>query len=183
MSRAIRLAAGLACAGLASTELACAGGARPAAAPAPASSGTPTIASRTAGLVRHAGFLPVYVDAAKGKALVELPGDSTRVLLFLTQATGLGSNPVGVDRGADGASYVARFDRAGDRVLLVYENWNYRSVSGDSAHLRTVRESCGSTDTTAAPCPSRLAISPLPVPISSTRRPARGRPSAYSSTV
>ena len=138
-------------AAVACAQLACAGGSRPAPAPAPASSGTPTIAGRTAGLVRHAGFLPVYVDAAKGKALVELPGDSTRVLLFLTQATGLGSNPVGVDRGADGASYVARFDRAGDRVLLVYENWNYRSVSGDSAHLRTVRESFPPSTVAALP--------------------------------
>ncbi|MEP6689873.1 MAG: zinc-dependent metalloprotease [Gemmatimonadaceae bacterium] len=101
-----------------------------------------TIASRTAGLERHDGFLPIYVDARTGKILIELPRDSMRALMFVTQATGLGSNPIGIDRGASGETQVARFDRNGDRVLVVFENWKYRSSSTDNpAHLRSVVES------------------------------------------
>jgi hypothetical protein len=76
-----------------------------------------------------------------------------RVLLMITQATGLGSNPIGIDRGSGGASHIARFDREGDRVLVVFENWSYRSSARDNAaHQRTVAE--------AFP-PSTMAALPL----------------------
>ena len=90
---------------------------------------------------RRDGFIPLYIDSKQGKLLLELPRDSMRALMFVTLATGLGSNPIGLDRGSGGDSYVARFDRNGERVLVVFENWNYRSSATDnSAHIRTVLE-------------------------------------------
>ncbi|GJG87221.1 hypothetical protein tb265_24020 [Gemmatimonadetes bacterium T265] len=87
------------------------------------------------------GFLPLRLDAATGRVLLELPGDTTRALLLTSLATGLGSNPVGLDRGANGDGYVARFERAGGRVLVVLENWKYRSSdTANAAHQRTVAE-------------------------------------------
>src|SRR5688500_9658967 len=75
-----------------------------------------------------------------------------RVLMFVTLATGLGSNPIGLDRGAGGDSYVTRFDRNGDRVLVVFENWNYRSSATDNpAHLRTVVEAFPPSTTGSPP--------------------------------
>jgi hypothetical protein len=113
-----------------------------AAVPAAAPSAATSIAARTAGMQHHEGFIGLHVDPRQDKVLLELPADSTRALLFFSLATGLGSNPVGLDRGADGPSHVARFDRAGDRVLVVLENWSYRSSAGDTtAHARTVAES------------------------------------------
>ena len=100
----------------------------------------PSIAARTAGMDRRDGFLPIYLDGRQGRILLELPRDSTRALLLITQATGLGSNPIGIDRGSSGPSYVARFDREGDHVLFVLENWSYRSSSGNRDHARTVSE-------------------------------------------
>jgi len=111
-----------------------------------------SITARTAGMERRDGFLPIYLDARQGHILLELPGDSTRALLMVTQATGLGSNPIGIDRGASGSTHVARFDRDGDHVLLVLENWSYRSTSGNADHARTVAE--------AFP-PSTMAAMPL----------------------
>jgi len=58
-----------------------------------------TIAARTTGFERRDGFIPAYVDAKSGKLLLELPRDSTRALLLVSQATGFGSNPIGIDRG------------------------------------------------------------------------------------
>ena len=75
-----------------------------------------SIASRTTGYEKSEGFIPVYLDPRQGKLLLELPRDSTRALLVTTQATGLGSNPIGIDRGSDGATDVVRFDRDGERV-------------------------------------------------------------------
>ncbi|HXY29325.1 MAG TPA: zinc-dependent metalloprotease [Gemmatimonadaceae bacterium] len=102
----------------------------------------PSIAARTAGLARHDGLLPIYYDPSRGNLMLEIPRDSTRLLLFVGLASGLGSNPVGLDRGATVGEFVARFDRSGDRVLLGLENWSYRSSApGNAALARSVAES------------------------------------------
>ncbi len=116
----------------------------------PAPVGT-SIAARTAGFERWDGFLPIYLDPRSGRILLELPRDSTRALLMITQATGLGSNPIGIDRGSSGDTYVARFDRDGDRVHLVLENWSYRSSSGDPNHARSVGEAFPPSTVSALP--------------------------------
>ena len=137
--------------------VACSSGvAAPAAAQAPSppsSAGVATsIGVRTTGYEKREGFLSLYVDARQGKLLIELPRDSLRALLLVTQATGLGSNPIGIDRGSGGASYVARFDREGERVLVVFENWRFRSsASGDAAHQRSVAEAFPPSTVAALP--------------------------------
>src|SRR3954468_8940932 len=116
--------------------------------------GTPpaTIATKTTGLDRREGFLPLYLDPRGGKLLLEIPRDSTRALLLISQATGLGSNPIGIDRGASDASHVVRFDRDGERVLAVLENWKYRSSAlDDAAHQRSVLEAFPSSTIAALP--------------------------------
>ena len=100
---------------------------------------------------RRDGFLPIYLDPEQGRILLELPRDSTRALLMISQATGLGSNPIGIDRGASGATHVVRFDRDGDRVLVVLENWAYRSTSGNADHARTVAEAFPPSTVAALP--------------------------------
>jgi hypothetical protein len=99
-----------------------------------------SIAGRTTGMERLDGFLPIYLDRHQGRILLEIPRDSTRALLLVSQATGLGSNPVGIDRGASGETHVARFDHDGDRVLLVLENWAYRGSPTNPDHERAIAE-------------------------------------------
>jgi hypothetical protein len=100
-----------------------------------------SIAAKTATMEKRDGFIPVYLDNNQGKIYLEIPRDSARALMFVTLATGLGSNPIGLDRGANGDSYITRFDRSGDHVLVVFENWSYRSSAADNpAHARTVLE-------------------------------------------
>jgi hypothetical protein len=110
-----------------------------------------SIASRAQGLVKRDGFIPVYRDTVQGKLYLELPHDSLRALAFFALATGLGSNPIGLDRGEDGPSHVVRFDRDGPRVLVVFENWGYRSSSANPAHVRSVEESFAPSTVAALP--------------------------------
>ena len=123
--------------------------AAPPAAPA-APAGATTIAARTAGFDRRDGFIPVYLNDRTGAVWLEIPRDSTRLLFLATQATGLGSNPIGIDRGSGGTEQVARFDRHGDKVFVVFENWSYRS-SGGADHRRTVDESFPASTVAALP--------------------------------
>jgi hypothetical protein len=125
-----------------------AGGAGAQQAPAVATS----IAARTNGMERRPGLIPVYLDDRQGRLFLEIPRDSMRVLAFFLQSTGLGSNPIGIDRGANGPDQVARFDRSGDRVLVVFENWNYRGESPREPGLATtVAESFPASTVAALP--------------------------------
>ncbi len=110
-----------------------------------------SIAARTAGMERLDGFLPIYLDQRQGHILIEIPRDSTRALLLVTQATGLGSNPIGIDRGASGETHVARFDHDGDHVLLVLENWAYRGSATNADHARSVAEAFPPSTVAAMP--------------------------------
>ena len=117
---------------------------------------TPVPASKTAVLERREGFIPILLDDRQGKLFLEIPRDSMRALMMVTLATGLGSNPIGLDRGASGDTYVVRFDRNGDRVLAVFENWNYRSsATGNPAHQRTIAEAFPPSTVASLPIVSR----------------------------
>lgn len=123
--------------------------AAPAVAPGRPTVGT-DIGAATRGMDRRDGFIPVILDADQAKLYLELPHDSLRALAFFSLATGLGSNPIGLDRGAGGASQVTRFERSGSRVLVAFENWSYRS-SGTAANARTVAESFPPSTVAALP--------------------------------
>ncbi|MEO6446198.1 MAG: zinc-dependent metalloprotease [Gemmatimonadaceae bacterium] len=101
-----------------------------------------TIAAKTRGMERRDGLIPLWLDDKTGKVFFEIPRDSMRVLLFQQLSTGLGSNPIGLDRGGGGSNDVARFERNGERVLVVLENWNYRnSQAGNAAISQGIAES------------------------------------------
>lgn len=100
---------------------------------------SPTISTATARFEKRDGFIPVYLNDRTGQILLEIPRDSTRVLMLATLATGLGSNPIGLDRGSGSEEKVTRFERSADKLLVIFENTQYRS-SGGADHLRSVLE-------------------------------------------
>jgi hypothetical protein len=120
-------------------------------APAPATAPAATIAARTAGFERRDGFVPLYLDGKQGRLYAELPRESTRALFWVSLASGFGSNPVGLDRGASGDDQVVRFERSGDRVLMVFENTRFRTSLENAAHRRSVEESFPSSTVASLP--------------------------------
>jgi hypothetical protein len=102
----------------------------------------PRISDKVSGLARADGFVPFYVEPRSGSLWLELPKNGARMLLCTSLASGLGSNPVGLDRGESGNCYVARTEPSGRRHLVVLENWGYRSSAHDQPeHTRSVEES------------------------------------------
>src|SRR5262245_48100160 len=108
-------------------------------------------AAKTKGFARRDGLLVTWLDKKGGKLLLELPRPSGprnecgSYLLLEGIETGLGSNPVGLDRGQGGETRVVTFRRVGARVLLEQPNLRYRAVSRDSNEVRAVRESFASS--------------------------------------
>jgi hypothetical protein len=119
----------------------------PSTAPGPAT----TIAARTAGFERRDGFIPLHLDNKQGRLYGELPRETTRALFWVSLASGFGSNPVGLDRGASGADQIVRFERDGDRVLMIFENTTFRSSLDEAAHRRSVDESFPTSTVAALP--------------------------------
>lgn len=54
---------------------------------------------------------------------------------------GVGSNPIGLDRGQLGPTHVVVFERVGPKVLLVERNDRYRAITPDAAERRAVTDS------------------------------------------
>ena len=98
----MRLVASLLLAVFAVLPVACA--AQPKAAVAAEAPGGADWASATRGLALKAGFLDLYVDAKGGRVLAAFPspdadGVSLRAIHSAGLTAGLGSNPIGLDRG------------------------------------------------------------------------------------
>src|SRR4051812_5661618 len=77
----------------------------------------PTIAKKTEGMRKIDGFMPLYWQESAGKLFMEIARFKQEVLYQVSLPAGLGSNPVGLDRGQLGDSAIVFFDRVGQKVL------------------------------------------------------------------
>jgi hypothetical protein len=100
-----------------------------------------TFAQTTRGLQKLDGYFPLYYDAEQGRLLLEIPRFDTEFLYQVSLPTGVGSNPLGLDRGQLGDTHVVRFERAGPKVLMVESNYRFRALTEDAAERRAVDES------------------------------------------
>lgn len=120
---------------------------QPAAAPAAESEGLPAIAGKTAGLERREGLLVTYLDAKRGRLWLEVPppsgprGEVGSYLYVEGLLSGLGSNPVGLDRGQLGDTRVVTLRRLGGRVLVEQQNLAFRALTERDEERRAVAES------------------------------------------
>ena len=101
----------------------------------------PTIAERTKGFQKIDGFLPLYWQPSSGRLLMEIARFNHEMLYQVSLPAGLGSNPVGLDRGQLGDSAVVFFDRVGQKILLTEPNYRYRALTANAAERRAVDES------------------------------------------
>jgi len=113
----------------------------------PADAAANAFAEKTKSARRRDGLIVTWLDAKAGTLYLELPKPSGprnecgRFLYLEAIRTGLGSNPVGLDRGQSGETRVVAFRRVGARVLLEQPNLRYRAQSADTNEVRAVRES------------------------------------------
>jgi len=99
----------------------------------------------------HAGLLTMQFDRKAGKVWLELPGDLEEgdelgsYLYVEGLVAGLGSNPVGLDRGRLGDTRVVSLRRQGNKLLFVEPNLRYRALTEDDWQVRATEESFASS--------------------------------------
>jgi hypothetical protein len=115
---------------------------------APAAS---AIAAKTAGLTARPGLLDLFVDDDLGKVLVRLPparGPRRTIgeyIYYEGIVSGLGSNPVGLDRGQVGEPQILRLRELGGRVLFELVNLRFRALTESVEEVQAVEESFASS--------------------------------------
>lgn len=123
----------------------------------------PSVAQATAGLERHQGILDLYLDRQHGRVLLLVPppagpeGQVGEYLYYEGLVTGLGSNPVGLDRGQVSQGAVVRLRRVGNRVLVEEENLRFRALSDNSDEVLAAANSFASSVLWAGPIIARGA--------------------------
>lgn len=108
---------------------------------APQATGRKSISSVVEKMQKIDGFVPVYINADDGKIYIEISRLNSEFLYLVSLPTGVGSNPIGLDRAQLGPTRVVKFERAGNKVLMVQPNYEYRALSDNAAERKSVEES------------------------------------------
>jgi len=107
---------------------------------APVKTVPPSIETKTAGMQKLEGFVPLYWDEGEGRLYLEIVRFGVEMLYANGFASGLGSNDIGIDRGALAGSQIVMFERVGPKVLLVQPNYDFRASSTNPEEVRAVRD-------------------------------------------
>ena len=99
-----------------------------------------TIEERTAGMQRMDGFMPLYWDADAGELFMEIGRWNEELLNLSGLGAGLGSNDIGLDRGAGQGSRIVYFEKVGPKVFMVQPNYRFRSSSDNPEEVRAVTD-------------------------------------------
>jgi len=108
--------------------------------PLVAQDGLPSIEEKTASMRKIDGFIPLHWEASTGKLWMEIGRWDSDLLHMTGLASGLGSNDIGLDRGALAGSRLVRFHRVGPKVLLVQPNLDFRASSSNANEVRAVTD-------------------------------------------
>ncbi|MFN7164697.1 MAG: zinc-dependent metalloprotease [Hyphomonas sp.] len=105
-----------------------------------------TLEARVAGLEAKPGFLDLYVDRSTAEVFAALPapgvdGTFLRFIYSTGLTAGLGSNPIGLDRGNASSGAIVRLRQIGGKVVAEQENWRFRATSGRAAEEKAVQQS------------------------------------------
>jgi hypothetical protein len=101
----------------------------------------PSIEDKVSGTTLMEGYFNLYWDESAGKLYWEIDKLDTEFLYQISMASGLGSNPVGIDRGQLRGTYVFAAKRVGPRVLLMQPNYRYRASSNNELERQAVVDS------------------------------------------
>ena len=100
----------------------------------------PSIDEKTQNADRMEGFFNLYWENSSGSLYWEIDELGTEFLYQISMGSGLGSNPVGIDRGQLRGTHILEPRRIGPRVLLMEPNYRFRARSDNPTEAQAVRD-------------------------------------------
>ncbi len=92
---------------------------------------------------KFSGYFDFYWSEKDGKIWLEIDKLDQEFLYVNSLSHGLGSNDIGLDRGQLGAQRVVKFEKIGDKILMVQPNLRYRAITDSEPERRSVKEAFG----------------------------------------
>ncbi len=100
----------------------------------------PSIADHTAGMEAMEGFLDLYWDEGEGKLFMQFDDMETGFIYQVSMGSGLGSNPINIDRGQLRGTWLMEPMRVGPKVLLIEPNYRFQARSDNPQEVAAVRD-------------------------------------------
>lgn len=89
---------------------------------------------------KYKGFFNFEFEEQSGKMMFEIKNLNEDFLMVNGYGTGIGSNDLGMDRGKLNDTRIVRFEKHGDKILLIQPNLSYRAVSDNQMEVKSVSE-------------------------------------------
>lgn len=91
-------------------------------------------------VTKYEGFFTFYYDSSNDKVFLEVENLNDEFLYVSSLSEGIGSNDIGLDRGQLGGERVVKFQKAGNKLLLIQPNLNYRAITDNIEEKKSVKE-------------------------------------------
>ncbi|MFY8273575.1 zinc-dependent metalloprotease [Pseudoalteromonas sp. SSDWG2] len=104
-----------------------------------------SISQFTQNMSKYPGYFTFYYANDEGKIYLEVDKIKAPFLLQQSLPHGIGSNDIGLDRGQLGSTYLAQFERMGNKVMLRALNTYYRASSENQAEQQSISEAFASS--------------------------------------
>lgn len=91
-------------------------------------------------LQSYNGYFDFYYSEEKDKIYLEVDKLDSEFLYVHSLTTGLGSNDIGLDRGQLGDEVIVKFQKAGNKLLLVQPNLEYRAITDNQLEKKSVQQ-------------------------------------------
>ena len=92
------------------------------------------------GVTKYEGFVNFYYDENEDKIFLEVDKLDDEFLYVHALSEGIGSNDIGLDRGQLGDGVVVKFQKAGNKLLLIQPNQTYRAITTNEEEKKSVEE-------------------------------------------
>lgn len=91
-------------------------------------------------LETYDGFFKMHYNESEDQLYLEVDKIDEEFLFVHSLRTGLGSNDIGLDRGQLGGTEIVKFQKAGNKLLLVQPNQRFRANTDNMLEKRSIEE-------------------------------------------
>lgn len=98
------------------------------------------IADKVKGMQHFPGYFDFYYDEKQDKIWLIIDKLDTEFLYVNSLPAGLGSNDIGLDRGQLGGRRIVKFDRRGNKLLMLQPNYQYRAITDNMDERKAVEQ-------------------------------------------
>jgi len=91
-------------------------------------------------VTNYNGLFNFYYEEEQDKIYLEVKNLNQEFLYVNSLSSGIGSNDIGLDRGQLGSDRIVKFIKAGNKLLLIQPNQNYRAITDNELERKSIEQ-------------------------------------------